>query len=43
MTHAEIAELLGAWALDAVDDDERQAVAAHLGIVLLWLPKQCAE
>jgi hypothetical protein len=30
MTHAEIAELLGAWALDAVDDDERQAVAAHL-------------
>ena len=30
MTHADIAELLGAWALDAVDDDEWHAVAAHL-------------
>ncbi|WP_436792790.1 anti-sigma factor domain-containing protein [Actinospongicola halichondriae] len=28
--HDEIAELLGAYALDAVDDDERVAVEAHL-------------
>ncbi len=28
--HDEIAELLGAYALDAVDDDERRAVEAHL-------------
>lgn len=28
--HDEIAELLGAYALDAVDDDERLAVEAHL-------------
>lgn len=30
MDHDEIAELLGAYALDAVDDDERAAVEAHL-------------
>lgn len=29
-THDEIAELLGVYALDAVDDDERAAVEAHL-------------
>ncbi len=29
-THAEISELLGAYALDAVDDDERELVRAHL-------------
>jgi anti-sigma factor RsiW len=28
--HAEVEELLGAYALDAVDDDERAAVEAHL-------------
>jgi anti-sigma factor RsiW len=32
MTHDEIAELLGAYALDAVDDDERAAVEAHLEV-----------
>lgn len=30
MTHAEITELLGAYALDAVDDDERALVEEHL-------------
>lgn len=30
MTHDPIEELLGAYALDAVDDDERAAVEAHL-------------
>jgi hypothetical protein len=30
MTHDEIADLLGAYALDAVDADERAAVEAHL-------------
>ena len=30
MTHEEITELLGAFALDAVDDDERAEVRAHL-------------
>ena len=30
MTHQEIEELLGAYALDAVDPDEAQAVEAHL-------------
>lgn len=30
MNHDEISELLGAYALDAVDDDERAAVEAHL-------------
>ncbi len=30
MKHSEIMELLGVYALDAVDDDERQAVAHHL-------------
>ena len=30
MTHAEITELLGAYALDAVDDDERAVVEEHL-------------
>ena len=29
-THQEIEELLGAYALDAVDDDERDLVEAHL-------------
>ena len=30
LSHAELRELLGAYALDAVDDDERQAVERHL-------------
>ena len=30
MTHAEIAELLGAYSLDALDDDERALVEEHL-------------
>ena len=30
MNHSEIMELLGVYALDAVDEDERQAVAHHL-------------
>jgi hypothetical protein len=30
MTHAEIQELLGVYALDALDDDEAEAVARHL-------------
>jgi anti-sigma-K factor RskA len=30
MTHDEVAELLGAYALDAVDADERAAIEAHL-------------
>ncbi|MHB8463486.1 MAG: anti-sigma factor [Acidimicrobiales bacterium] len=30
MTHDEVAELLGAYALDAVDDDERTAIEDHL-------------
>lgn len=30
LTHAEIEELLGAYALNAVDDDERVAIDAHL-------------
>ena len=30
MSHGEIKELLGAYALDAVDDDEREAVDRHL-------------
>src|SRR5438045_1955880 len=30
MTHAEISELLGAYALDAVDGDEVEEVRAHL-------------
>ena len=30
MNHSEIMELLGVYALDAVDDDEREAVARHL-------------
>ena len=30
MTHAEIEELLGAYALDAVDQDDREAVESHL-------------
>jgi hypothetical protein len=30
LTHAEIEELLGAYALDALDDDERDAVEGHL-------------
>ena len=30
LTHAEIEELLGAYALDAVDDDEANAVEVHL-------------
>src|SRR5262245_64213668 len=29
-SHAEIEELLGAYALDAVDPDEREAIEAHL-------------
>jgi hypothetical protein len=32
MTHDEIAELLGAWALDAVDPDEAEIVARHLEV-----------
>lgn len=32
MNHDEIAELLGAYALDAVDGDERAAVEAHLEV-----------
>jgi hypothetical protein len=31
-THSEIQELLGAFALDAVDDDERHLVEAHLAV-----------
>lgn len=30
LTHAEIVELLGVYALDAVDDDERAVIEAHL-------------
>ena len=30
LNHSEIMELLGAYALDAVDDDERQAIGHHL-------------
>ena len=30
MTHDEVADLLGAYALDAVDADERAAIEAHL-------------
>src|SRR5256885_12618210 len=30
MTHTEISELLGAYALDAVDGDEAEEVRAHL-------------
>jgi anti-sigma factor RsiW len=30
--HEEIAALIGAYVLDAVDDEERAAVEAHLGI-----------
>ena len=30
MTHVEIEELLGAYALDAVDEDERREVEEHL-------------
>ena len=32
MNHEEIAELLGAWALDAVDSEEAAMVAAHLEV-----------
>ena len=31
----EIEELIGAYALDAVDDDEREAVEQHLAVVRL--------
>lgn len=30
MNHSEVMDLLGAYALDAVDDDERRAIARHL-------------
>ncbi len=32
MKHSELEDLLGAYALDAVDDDERVEIEAHLGI-----------
>jgi hypothetical protein len=37
LSHDEIIELLGAYALDAVDGDERDAVIAHLQVCLLCL------
>ena len=38
-THDEIEELLGAYALDAVDPDERELVETHLATC----PRCCAE
>lgn len=32
LTHEEVTELLGAYALDAVDEDERALVEEHLGL-----------
>lgn len=42
LTHGEVQDLLGVFALDAVDDDEREAIERHLGSCLLC-QKEVAE